>query len=388
MTDTIALLGSTGSIGCQVLDVAARYPDRFQVTSLAAGKNIHRLAEQIERFHPKRVSVQTDELRQALQAMLPHYRGEIWCGSEGLQALAEADDSSCVIVGLVGMIGLAPTLSALQQGKKVLTANKETFVAGGHLVAPYLSQVVPIDSEHSAIHQCLKNEPAKAVQQLYLTASGGPFRTTSRDRLQQVTVQEALQHPNWVMGPKITIDSATLMNKGLEVIEAHWLFGVAYDQIQVVIHPQSVIHSGVEFIDGSILAQLGAADMHVPIQYAMAYPERLLADYPHCRLNLLELSQLNFEPPDETRFPCLRLAYEAGRLGSSATAVLNAADEAAVQLFLEEKITFLEIATRIEKALVWHQQQGISASPSLAEIHWLDAEARQQVFLGLATASA
>jgi 1-deoxy-D-xylulose-5-phosphate reductoisomerase len=372
----ITLLGSTGSIGTQVLDVVARFPERFQIVSLGAGENLERLASQIRQFQPKRVSIQSEASREVLRKLVPAFQGEILCGSEGLNALAEDSESDTLVVGLVGMVGLAPTLAALQVGKQVLTANKETFVAGGHLVAPYLHQIIPIDSEHSAIHQCLKHERREAVETIYLTASGGPFRQYSQEQLAQVTVEAALKHPNWVMGRKITIDSATLMNKGLEVIEAHWLFGVPYEKIQIVLHPQSLIHSGVGFVDGSVLVQMGAPDMHVPIQYAMAYPERLTADYPNSRLDLLALSQLTLEPPDERRFPCMRLAYEAGRLGSSATAVLNAADEVAVQRFLAREITFIQIPQLIEQALEHHRKQGINPMPSLEEIDALDGWAR------------
>ncbi len=379
MTESIALLGSTGSIGTQVLDVIRRMPERFQVIALGAGRNIGRLAEQVLEFQPRRVSIQRPEDLQAFQAMLPDFQGEIFTGSEGLNRLAQAHDVDTAIVGLVGLCGLEPSLTALCAGKKLLTANKETFVTGGHLVKPYLHQVIPIDSEHAAIHQCLKNEPGRAVQRIYLTASGGPFRNHSLEEMQRVTRAEALRHPNWVMGDKITIDSATMMNKGLEIIEAHWLFGLDYDQIRVVVHPQSIIHSGVEFVDGSILMQLGAPDMHGPIQYAMTYPERLPAIEPAVKLDLLEISRLDLQPPDTMRFPCIRLAYEAGHMGPSATAVLNGADEMAVQLFLEEKIRYMDIPRLLEQVLIRHEAEGMNVSPSLEEIHRLDAWARQTV---------
>jgi 1-deoxy-D-xylulose-5-phosphate reductoisomerase len=349
------------------------------VVALAAGENLERLSEQMLEFQPQCVSVSRPELIAPLRQRVPGYAGEIVCGAEGLLALADSPASQTVIVGLVGMIGLAPTLKALEAGKKVLTANKETFVAGGHLVAPYLAQILPIDSEHSAIHQCLKGEPPSALQTIYLTASGGPFRTWSAQQLESATVADALRHPNWVMGRKITVDSATLMNKGLEVIEAHWLFGLPYDRIRILVHPQSIVHSGVELVDGSVLMQLGAPDMHGPIQYAMAYPDRLELPDPVSRLDVLGLSQLQFEPPDTARFPCIRLAYEAGRLGSSATAVLNAADEAAVALFLAEQIRFVDIARLIEETLARHVANGVQPAPDLAEIYRLDDWARQTV---------
>jgi len=380
MMQNISLLGSTGSIGTQVLDIVRRIPDRFTIRTLAAGKNLPRLVEQVREFQPERISIQSEadisQLRALLKIHAPAFTGDILAGRDGLNTLAEDPVADTVIVGLVGLVGLEPSLKALALGKRLLTANKETFVTGGHLVQPYLGQVVPIDSEHVAIHQCLKNEPPQAVQTLYLTASGGPFRNFSKAQMSRVTLAQALKHPNWVMGEKITIDSATMMNKGLEIIEAHWLFGVPYDQIKVVVHPESIIHSGVEFVDGSILVQMGAPDMHGPIQYAMTYPERLPNREPGVKLDLLSLSRLNLEPPDLDRFPCIRLAYEAGRMGSSATAVLNGADEMAVQLFLEDRIGYSDIPVLLEKTLTAHVNGGVAKTPSLEEIHMLDAWAR------------
>lgn len=383
MTDVIALLGATGSIGTQVLDVVRRMPDRFQIKALGAGRNLQRLAQQVAEFQPEAVAIQSASdlpaFRAVLSELAPQFSGEVLVGREGLNALAVWPDVNTVIVGLVGLIGLEPSLMALQAGHRLLTANKETFVAGGHLVQPFLGQIVPIDSEHVAIHQCLKQEPVQAINKLYLTASGGPFRKHSLAQLQSVTVAEALKHPNWVMGRKITIDSATMMNKGLEVIEAHWLFGVPYHQIQIVVHPESILHSGVAFSDGSILMQLGAPDMHGPIQYAMTYPHRLANLEPGVHLDLLSLSQLNLEPPDFSRFPCIRLAYEAGAMGSGATCVLNGADEMAVQLFLEERIPFMEIPHLLERTLEAYQQSGNQTHPSLSDIQQLDAWARESV---------
>jgi 1-deoxy-D-xylulose-5-phosphate reductoisomerase len=383
MSQHISLLGSTGSIGTQVLDVVRHMPERFTVAALGAGKNLERLARQTGEFHPQLIAIQSEtdlpNLRALLQQHAPHFSGEILVGKAGLNALAELAESDLVIVGLVGLAGLEPTLNALHRGKRVLTANKETFVTGGHLMQPFLDRIIPIDSEHVAIHQCLKNEPSRAVQQLILTASGGPFRNFSREEMRHVTLSQALKHPNWVMGHKITIDSATMMNKGLEVIEAHWLFGVAYDQIQVVVHPESMIHSGVAFVDGSILVQMGAADMHGPIQYAMTYPERLPNPEPGVHLDFLSLARLNLEPPDLERFPCIRLAYEAGRLGSGATAVLNGADEMAVELFLDGKVDFCDIPRLLEATLEAHRQEQGLKNPSLTEIHALDDWARRFV---------
>lgn len=390
MTKPVTLLGSTGSIGTQVLDVIRRFPERFQVSALAAGKNLSRLADQVAEFRPEWVSIQDAEDIPQFKALLAdrstHFQGTLLAGSEGLKTLATLPDVDTVIVGLVGLIGLEPSLQALETGKKLLTANKETFVTGGHLIHPYLDRVLPIDSEHVAIHQCLKNEPRQALSKLYLTASGGPFRTLSREALEHVTVAQALKHPNWVMGRKITIDSATMMNKGLEIIEARWLFDVDYAQIQVVVHPESVIHSGVEWADGSVLMQLGAPDMHGPIQYAMTYPERLPNEAPDVKLDLFKRAQLNIEPPDLDRFPCIALAYEAGHLGSGATAVLNGADEVAVALFLDGKIGFMDIPRLLEKSLEGYQTLGISTSPTLDEIFELDAWARS--FMNRACGSA
>lgn len=383
MSEMISLLGSTGSIGTQVLDVVRRMPDRFQIKTLGAGKNLTLLAEQVAEFQPEAVSIQNESDLPEFQAHLRHkapaFNGAILVETEGLNTLALWPDVDTVIVGLVGLVGLEPSLHALQAGRKLLTANKETFVAGGHLVQPYLPQIVPIDSEHVAIHQCLKHEPTHTIQKIYLTASGGPFRSFTREQMEQVSLAQALKHPNWVMGRKITIDSATMMNKGLEIIEAHWLFGVPYDKIQVVVHPESIIHSGVEFTDGSILVQMGAPDMHGPIQYAMTYPHRLPNEEPGVKLDLLSLSRLNLEVPDETRFPCIRLAYEAGKMGSSATCVLNGADEMAVQLFLDQKINFPDIPRLLEQTLEQHQKTGLTPTPSLSEIQILDQWARQSV---------
>ena len=379
----IALLGATGSIGTQVLDVVRRFPEHFEITALAAGRNVDRLNTQIAEFAPKAVCV-------AEGSKKPDFSGEVLSGPEGLEALATRDDIDVVIVGLVGMIGLAPTLAALKTGKRVLTANKETFVAGGHLVQPYLDNIIPIDSEHSAIFQCLqgqngavseasKRRSASEVEKIYLTASGGPFRTLPKTQFEKITKAQALKHPNWEMGDKITIDSATMMNKGLEVIEAHWLFGVRYEQIQILVHPQSVVHSAVEFIDHSVIAQLGAPDMHVPIQYAMFYPQRAVSDYPNSRLNLLEQSELNCEAPDLEKFPCIALAYQAGEKGQSAATVLNAADEAAVELFLQERIGFTEIPKLLERVLGGYHSVCQSPTPCYEEILALDSWARRTV---------
>lgn len=382
MPEMISLIGSTGSIGTQSLDLLRQFPEQFQVYGLGAGKNIQLLAKQIAEFKPSVVSIQDDCLREDLLGLLKQHQvdplPEILSGAEGLIALSTGPVST-VVVGVVGLIGLAPTLAALENGKRVLTANKETFVAGGHLVSPYLSQILPIDSEHSAIHQCIAASKPNSLSKLILTASGGPFRTWSTEQIKQASLEQALKHPNWVMGKKITIDSATLMNKGLEVIEAHWLFGMPYDAIEVLIHPQSTVHSGVEFVDGAILFQLGATDMRGPIQYALFHPERVQTPFNSCRMDLSTLKTLEFEPPDFDRFPCLRLAYEAGRLGGSATTVLNAADEVVVDHLLKKEISLAQIPRLIEQVLSTHHAAGITALPSLEEIHSLDQWTRQEV---------
>jgi 1-deoxy-D-xylulose-5-phosphate reductoisomerase len=340
----LAILGSTGSIGEQTLAVAAAFPERFRVVSLAAGRRVQRLAEQVERFQPERVSVAdaegADQLRARLGGQLP-----IGVGQEGLEAVA-THPADLVVAGLVGAVGLRPTLAAIRAGRDVALANKEVMVMAGALVRREAeargSALLPVDSEHSAIFQALSGQRREDVKKLVLTASGGPFRSWSAERIARASVEEALNHPNWEMGPKITIDSATLMNKGLEVIEARWLFDVSPERIDVVVHPQSIVHSLVEFADSSVLAQLGLPDMRVPIAVALAHPERLPLDLPS--LDLAAISRLDFEQPDRKRFPCLDLAFEALRGSEVAPAVLNASNEEAVAAFLDGKIPFTRIA--------------------------------------------
>jgi 1-deoxy-D-xylulose-5-phosphate reductoisomerase len=341
-------------------------------------------------FKPEQACIANDAQVDTLQSVASFHSAPILSGSAGLNTIAADVDYDILLVGLSGMIGLEPTLTALGRGKRVLTANKETFVTGGHLVQPYLNQIVPIDSEHCAIHQCLKQEQTSAVRRLLLTASGGPFRTLPKADFAHITPAQALKHPNWVMGRKITIDSATMMNKGLEVIEAHWLFGVSYEQIDVLIHPQSVVHSGVEFVDGATLFQLGTPDMRIPIQYALTYPERrMLADTvrPNGYLDWARLSELTFETPNIEKFPCLSLAYEAGRLGPAATIALNAADEVIVQAFLDEQIAFNQIPALLSRVI---QTCDVSERlPTLAAVLELDNQARSKAkdFLSSATCS-
>jgi 1-deoxy-D-xylulose-5-phosphate reductoisomerase len=382
---TLSILGSTGSIGRQALDICRNHPERYNVVALAAGQNIEALAKQIQEFHPAVVSVQSPALRDALISLLntlglPHPLPECVVGAEGLKQLATLPDVEDVLVGVVGFIGLAPTLEALKAGKRVLTANKETFVAGGHLVAPYLQQVVPFDSEHSALFQSLHGEPAHHVKKLWLTASGGPFREFTRlSEFEGITREQALKHPNWSMGAKVTIDSATLMNKGLELIEARWLFGLEPQQLQVLIHPQSVVHGLVEYIDGSIVTQWGPADMRVPIQVAMSWPERWSGDYMASHLDLTTLSTLEFRPPNEALFPALPLARHAMEAGSHATTVLNAADEMAVEAFLKGQLHFTEITPSVARVLEAIDEFAPSSPyPELDELMALDAWARQR----------
>ncbi|MEB3287302.1 MAG: 1-deoxy-D-xylulose-5-phosphate reductoisomerase [Vampirovibrionales bacterium] len=379
----LCVLGSTGSIGTQVLDVVRHFPNCFKVEALAAGKNIALLAEQIIEFRPSHVVIKDSEDIAALKSLLVAAAikplPEIISTAMAMDDLAAMPEVDTVIVGLVGLTGLAPTMSALQAGKRVLSANKETFVAGGHLAKPYLKQIIPLDSEHSAIFQCLAGASCSEIAKIVLTASGGPFRKLGAEALANVSTADALKHPNWVMGQKVTIDSATLMNKGLEVIEAHWLFGVDYPQIEVVIHPQSIVHSGVTFVDGVSLLQLGAPDMRAPIQYGMFYPNRVETPFDACKFSIESLNRLDFEPPDKQRFPCLELAYEAGRIGGSMPAVLNAADEIAVQLFLAEKIGLMDIPRLIEKTMAKHHGDGVVSAPSLAEIRTIDHWARTTV---------
>jgi len=342
----LAVLGSTGSVGEQTLAVAAAHPDRYAVVALAAGRRVEKLAEQVRRFRPGLVSVADAEGAEALRGLLgPGLAPQIAVGSAGLEAVATAD-ADLVVAALVGAVGLAPTLAAVRAGRDVALANKEVLVMAGALVrrevAAHGGALLPVDSEHSAIFQVLTGEDRDAIARLILTASGGPFRTWSAAQIARATVAEALRHPNWDMGPKITIDSASLMNKGLEVIEARWLFDVEPGQVDVVVHPQSIVHSLVEFRDTSVIAQLGLPDMRVPIAVALAHPDRLPLEVP--RLDLTAVGRLDFETPDTKRFPCLSLAFEALRGSEAAPAVLNAANEVAVEAFLDGGLAFPAIA--------------------------------------------
>src|SRR5579859_5551042 len=351
----IALLGSTGSIGRQTLDVVRRFPDKFRIVALAARSSVDVLAEQVQEFQPELVacSAETEEVACAARAVLPG----VLLGEQGLLAVATYADADIVVAATSGLVGLRPTLEAIAAGKSIALANKETLVMAGHLVMAAAKRagvaILPVDSEHSALWQCLRGETLSDVRHLLLTASGGPFRHATIKQLQSVSVEQALAHPTWRMGPKITIDSATLMNKGLEVIEARWLFDIPYEQIEVVIQPESIIHSMVEFVDGSIKMQASRPTMHLPILHALAYPQRLDAMESGFIRELYwsDISRLNFEKLELERFPCFRLAIEAGRKGGTYPCVLVGADEEAVELFLHGAIGYLEIAELIEESL-------------------------------------
>lgn len=356
MSKRIAVLGSTGSIGRQTLQVVDENPGDYTVTALAAGSNLGLLAEQVARYGPRYVSVGTPQAAGQLKSMISGLDTEITYGREGLAKLAGLNETDLVLVAVTGINGLWPTLTALENKKTVALANKETLVTAGSLVMSKAGEkgarLIPVDSEHSAIFQCLEEHNKSALEKLILTASGGPFLHHSPEQLAAVTPEQALRHPKWQMGVKITIDSAGMINKGLEIMEAHWLFAVPYEKIEVVIHPQSVIHSMVEYGDGAVLAQLGRPDMRVPIQYALTYPARRRNNFP--RLDFPEIGQLTFLKPDYERFPGLRLAYEAGKAGGTMPTVYNAANEVAVDLFLEGKVKFTQIPVIIEKVMTLH----------------------------------
>jgi 1-deoxy-D-xylulose-5-phosphate reductoisomerase len=351
----IAILGSTGSIGRNTLEVVSHFPERFRVAYLTAHRNIDLLQEQVRRFKPRGVVVLEECSASVLRKFL-NGATELLVGEEGLCEIVTRDDVDIVVSALVGFAGLKPTLRAIEAGKDVALANKETLVVAGELMMQAVRKngvrLLPVDSEHSAILQCLRGEDPASVERLILTASGGPFRLLPKEEFHTIKVSDALNHPTWKMGNKITIDSATLMNKGLEVIEAHWLFGFPPEQIHVVIHPQSIIHSMVEFKDGSTKAQLGIPDMKIPIQYALMYPDRPAA--PYQRLDFSQLREMTFDEPDYEKFRCLALAFKSLAMGGSATAVLNAANEVAVQKFLNEEIPFSSIPVLIEEALQAH----------------------------------
>ncbi|MGC1217547.1 MAG: 1-deoxy-D-xylulose-5-phosphate reductoisomerase [Phormidesmis sp.] len=378
----ITLLGSTGSIGTQTLDILEQHPDKFRLVGIAAGRNVKLLATQVMQFKPQIVAIcdesKLDELKSAIASLDP--QPIIVAGEAGVVEVARYGDAEAVVTGIVGCAGLLPTLAAIEAGKDIALANKETLIAGGPVVLPLAAKhgvkLLPADSEHSAIFQCLQGVPEGGLRSLELTASGGAFRDWPVEDLPQVRMADAIKHPNWSMGKKITVDSATLMNKGLEVIEAHYLFGVDYDHIDIVIHPQSIIHSMIHTQDTSVLAQLGWPDMRLPLLYALSWPERIRTDWKP--LSLAELGELTFRAPDHDKYPCMDLAYAAGRAGGTMTAVLNAANEQAVALFLEEKIHYLEIAKVIEQVCDRHRND-LNTNPTLENILEVDQWARTAV---------
>ena len=396
----ISVLGSTGSIGTQTLEIVEDFPDRFKVVALTAGRNLELLIQQIQRHAPEVVALADAELvaslKSRLNALEPSQRPaklpEILGGPDGICVAAAWSSADLVVTGIVGCAGLLPTLAAVRAGKDLALANKETLIAAGPVVLPELaksgSRLLPADSEHSAIFQCLQGTPwadtarlstgvpTPGLRRIQLTASGGAFRDWDAAELVKATVADATSHPNWSMGKKITVDSASLMNKGLEVIEAHYLFGLDFDHIEIVIHPQSIIHSMVELADSSVLAQLGWPDMKLPILYCMSWPERL--ETPWRRLDLTEVGQLNFRKPDPSKYPCMQLAYAAGRAGGTMPAVMNAANEQAVALFLEEQVHFLEIPRLIERVCDRHRVD-LTSNPSLDDVLAIDTWARQAV---------
>ena len=367
----LSILGSTGSIGTSTLDIVAAYPERFQVIGLTAGKNLELLASQIKRFSPRIVAVAEKEDVPRLRDICPDMAVKIVGGAEGLIEVATIEEADMVVAAIVGAAGLLPTAAAIRAGKDIALANKETLVTAGHIFMNMIREhgvnLYPVDSEHSAIFQSIEGHRKENINKIILTASGGPFLNVSREKLADVTVRDALNHPNWSMGKKITIDSATMMNKGLEVIEAHWLFNTPMDKIDVNIHPQSIIHSMVEYADGCVMAQLGIPDMKAPIAYALSYPERIATGVKH--LDLTTIGNLTFFKPDLEKFRCLKLAYNAVNEGESMPAVMNAANEIAVEAFLEGRIGFLHIAKIIEGVMDTHQAHRLN---SIEEVLYAD----------------
>jgi 1-deoxy-D-xylulose-5-phosphate reductoisomerase len=365
----VAVLGSTGSIGVQALDLIGRFPDRFEIVALAAGRNADLLAEQVKRHRPRLAAIGDERRRHDLAAAAREAGCEVVAGAEGLLAAAAHPGADVVLAAVVGGAGLGPTYHALLSGKAVALANKESLVMAGALMRQAARQaggsLIPVDSEHSALHQCLRGESLDEVRRLILTASGGPFRTTPLERLSSVTPEEALRHPVWDMGKKISVDSATLMNKGLEVIEAHWLFGLPGERIDVVLHPQSSVHSMVEMVDGSVICQMGVPDMRGPIQYALSFPERFAG--PVAAPDLSQPMQLDFAPVDGERFPSLGLAYRALQAGGTAPAALNAANEVAVQAFLDRRTGFLGITRLVEEVLERHRPLPVGSIDEVLE---------------------
>lgn len=375
MKKKIAILGSTGSIGTQTLEVVAAYPERYEVYALCAHRSIDKLIEQARTFHPEVVCIADETLYPALCEALSDLEIKVWAGEDAIAQMVTMPSIDVVVAAMVGYAGLRPTIEAIKAGKTIALANKETLVVAGEIICAlaqqYHAPILPVDSEHSAIFQSLVGEDHSEIEKILLTASGGPFRTYTLDQMRQVTAADALRHPNWEMGAKITIDSSTMMNKGFEVIEAKWLFGVPVDKIEVLVHPQSIVHSAVQFTDGAIKAQLGAPDMRLPIQYALSFPERLASDFP--RVDWTQMTNLTFEQPDLQRFPNLQLAYEAMRRAGTVPCVLNAANEVVNLAFRQNKCGFLQMSEIIAETM---DKTSFILSPTYEDYVAIDKEAR------------
>lgn len=374
----IAILGSTGSIGTQTLEIVDHYGEDLDVCALAACSNVEKLEEQIRKYRPRLAALWSEKACEELRVKVADLPVKVVCGMEGLLEIATMEESEVLVTAIVGMIGIRPTIAAIEAGKTIALANKETLVTAGHIIMPLAAKmgvsILPVDSEHSAIFQSMQGEKREQVEKILITASGGPFRGKTRAEMASMQVEDALKHPNWSMGRKITIDSSTLVNKGLEVIEAKWLFDVGLDQIQVVVHPQSIIHSMVQYVDGGIMAQLGTPDMKLPIQYALFYPDRRPMNGK--RVDFYDLAQITFEAPDLENFPGLALAYKAAKIGGSMPTVLNAANEKAVELFLNRKLSYLGITEAIAQAMESHK---VIMNPSVEEILQTQKESEEAV---------
>ncbi len=375
MTRTISILGSTGSVGKQALEVIDGLSEKFNVFALSAGRNIELLEQQITNYKPQVVSVATQKLAIELGRKIKNT--EILWGQDGLKQIAGNSENDIVLIAVTGLNGLEPAISAIKNGIDIALANKETLVAAGNIVTRLSrennTEIIPVDSEHSAIYQCIRRKDSSKINKIILTASGGPFRTSSIEEINNADIETTLAHPRWSMGDKITVDSATLMNKGLEVIEAHWLFGIDYNNIEVIIHPQSIVHGAVEFLDGSVISQIGLPSMHIPVQFALTYPE-MFSGIKTNSFDLTEIAKLEFEKPDLKKFPCLELAYEAGKKGGTYPAVLNAVNEEAVYAFLQRKIKLTDIAQIVARVLDRHD---VIENPSFDDILEVDKNSRE-----------
>lgn len=376
MSKQLVILGSTGSIGTQTLDIVRQYPDQYSVYALTANTSIDLLIQQAREFHPAAVCIADENYYTRLRDALADTDIKVWAGADSVAHVVQAAEVDIVVAAMVGFAGLRPTIAAIQAGKTIALANKETLVVAGAIIQDlallHHAPILPVDSEHSAIFQSIVGEDADSIEKILLTASGGPFRTFTREQLRHVTAEQALRHPNWQMGAKITIDSATMMNKGFEVIEAKWLFGVRYDQIEVLVHPQSIVHSAVQFRDGAVKAQLGTPDMRLPILYALAYPERLQSTLP--RIDWTKTASLTFEQADTQRFPCLQLAYDAIARGGNMPCILNTANEVANLAFRQGQCSFIGISRVIKQTM---EQASFIPTPSLDDLFATDSEARQ-----------